>query len=73
LRAQILVVDDDAPSCELISEILRSARFNANPLTSSAQAAERLTKQKFHAVFLDMRMPPPDARRAGNTSNEARL
>jgi PleD family two-component response regulator len=60
LRAQILVVDDHAPSCELISEILRSAGFEANSLTSSAEAAERLTRDKFHAVFMDMRMPPPD-------------
>jgi len=60
LPAQILVVDDHAPSCELISEILRSAGFEANSLTSSAEAAERLTRDKFHAVFMDMRMPPPD-------------
>jgi CheY-like chemotaxis protein len=60
LRAQILVVDDHAPSCELISEILRSAGFEANSFTSSAEAAERLTRDKFHAVFMDMRMPPPD-------------
>lgn len=60
MRAQILVVDDDAPSCELIAEILRSAGFDASPLTDSREAAERLTKEKFHAVFLDMRMPPPD-------------
>jgi CheY-like chemotaxis protein len=68
LRAQILVVDDHAPSCELISEILRSAGFEADSLTDSAEAAERLAKEKFDAVFLDMRMPPPDglelARRA---------
>jgi CheY-like chemotaxis protein len=60
LPAQILVVDDHAPSCELISEILRSAGFETNSLTSSAEAVERLTREKFHAVFLDMRMPPPD-------------
>jgi CheY-like chemotaxis protein len=58
--ARILVVDDHAPSSELISEILRSSGFEAISLTSSAEAAERLTKEKFHAVFLDMRMPPPD-------------
>lgn len=60
MRSKVLVVDDDAPSCELISEILRSAGFEADSLTSSTEAAERLTKEKFHAVFLDMRMPPPD-------------
>jgi CheY-like chemotaxis protein len=57
---QVLVVDDHAPSSELISEILRSSGFEAISLTSSAEAAERLTKEKFHAIFLDMRMPPPD-------------
>jgi DNA-binding response OmpR family regulator len=58
--ARVLVVDDHAPSSELISEILRSSGFEAISLTSSAEAAELLTKEKFHAVFLDMRMPPPD-------------
>lgn len=60
MRAQILVVDDDAASCELIAELLRSAGFEASSLTSSAEAAERLSDEKLHAVFLDMRMPPPD-------------
>jgi CheY-like chemotaxis protein len=60
VSAQVLVVDDHAASSELISEILRCSGFEAISLTSSAAAAERLTKEKFHAVFLDMRMPPPD-------------
>jgi CheY-like chemotaxis protein len=58
--ARVLVVDDHPPSSELISEILRSSGFEAISLTSSAEAAERLTKEKFLAVFLDMHMPPPD-------------
>jgi CheY-like chemotaxis protein len=60
LPAQILVVDDDPLTCELICEILRSAGMEANSVTDSAEAAERLRRQKYHAVFLDMRMPPPD-------------
>ena len=60
MPAHALVVDDGARSCELISEILRSAGFEAASLASSSEAADRLTKEKFHAVFLDMRMPPPD-------------
>jgi DNA-binding response OmpR family regulator len=60
LSAQILVVDDHAPSCELIAEILRSAGFEAESLTNSGEASELLGRKKFHAVFLDMRMPPPD-------------
>ena len=60
MPAQILVVDDDRLTCELICEILRSAGMEANSVTDSAEAAERLQREKFHAVFLDMRMPPPD-------------
>lgn len=60
LPAQILVVDDDPLTCELICEILRSAGMEANSVTDSAQAAERLRRERFHAVFLDMRMPTPD-------------
>ena len=60
LRTQILVVDDDAVSCELISELLRSAGFAVVSLTSSSEAASRLSSEKFHSVFMDMRMPPPD-------------
>jgi CheY-like chemotaxis protein len=73
LRAQVLVVDDHAPSCELISEILRSAGFEANSLTSSAEAAEHLTRKKFHAVFLDMRMPPPDGLELARQVRDSRI
>ena len=34
--------------------------MDASFLTSSAIAAERLQREKYHAVFLDMRMPAPD-------------
>jgi CheY-like chemotaxis protein len=34
--------------------------MEANSVTDSTVAAERLRREKFHAVFLDMRMPPPD-------------
>src|SRR6266481_4483362 len=60
LPARILVVDDDPLTGELICEILRSAGMDASFLTSSAEAAERLKREKYHAVFLDMRMPAPD-------------
>jgi len=60
LPAHILVVDDDPLTCELICEILLSAGMGADSVTDSAEAAERLKREKYHAVFLDMRMPPPD-------------
>jgi len=60
LPARVLVVDDDPLSAELICEILLSAGMDASFLTSSTEAAERLKREKYHAVFLDMRMPAPD-------------
>ena len=60
MPARILVVDDDSLAGELICEILRSAGMDASFLTSSSEAAELLKREKYHAVFLDMRMPPPD-------------
>lgn len=60
MPARILVVDDDPLSAELICEILLSAGMNASFLTSSTEAVARLTQEKYHAVFLDMRMPAPD-------------
>ena len=60
MPVQVLVVDDDPLTCELICEILRSTGMEANSVTDSAEAADRLGREKYHAVFLDMRMPPPD-------------
>ncbi len=60
MPARVLVVDDDPLSAELICEILLSAGMDASFLTSSTEAAERLKREKYHAVFLDMRMPAPD-------------
>jgi DNA-binding response OmpR family regulator len=60
LPARVLVVDDDPLAGELICEILRSAGMDASFLTSSTEAAGLLKREKYHAVFLDMRMPPPD-------------
>src|SRR5207249_11211060 len=59
--ARVLVVDDDAPTCELIAEILGSAGMQAACLTESTEAASRLRTEKFHAIFPDLRMPPPDS------------
>jgi CheY-like chemotaxis protein len=58
--SKVLVVDDDPLTCELICEILCSAGMESSFLTDSTEAAERLRREKYHAVFLDMRMPPPD-------------
>jgi CheY-like chemotaxis protein len=57
---KVLVVDDDPPTCELISEVLNAAEVEAYGVTDSMAAGLRLHQQKFDAVFLDSRMPAPD-------------
>jgi len=54
------VVDDDPIACELLQEGLGSAGIEAHTTTDSSQAATRLRKEKFDAVFLDLGMPSPD-------------
>jgi CheY-like chemotaxis protein len=57
---KVLVVDDDAPTCELIREVLNAADIEACGVTDSTKAAVRLTQQHYDAVFLDAKMPSPD-------------
>lgn len=60
MSVRVLVVDDEPMMCELIEEVLRSAGMNASSASSSREAATLLQCEKFHAVFLDFRMPSPD-------------
>jgi CheY-like chemotaxis protein len=58
--SRILVVDDDPTVCELIQEVLTAAEMKPFALTDSKQAATHITRERFDAIFLDVRMPPPD-------------
>ncbi len=60
MLGRILVVDNDAATCELIQTTLHSAGIEALAVTSSAEAATRLQREKFDCVFLAVGMPPPD-------------
>lgn len=57
---KVLIVEDDPRLCEFIREVLSSAGLDTQGMTDSNQAAECLKTEKFNAVFLDLRMPPPD-------------
>jgi len=57
---RVLVVDDDPTICELIQEVLSSAQMESFAITDSKKAETHLAQEKFGAVFLDVRMPPPD-------------
>jgi CheY-like chemotaxis protein len=58
--SRILVVDDNPTVCELIQEVLATAEMESLALTDSTQAATRIAQERFSAIFLDVRMPPPD-------------
>jgi CheY-like chemotaxis protein len=58
--SRILVVDDDPTVCELIQEVLAAAEMESFALTDSKEAATRIAQERFDAIFLDVRMPPPD-------------
>jgi CheY-like chemotaxis protein len=57
---RVLVVDDDPIVCELIQEILSAAEMDSLTLTDSADAAKRISQEKFDAIFLDVNMPSPN-------------
>jgi CheY-like chemotaxis protein len=57
---RVCVVDDDPDMCELIHGMLRSAEIDSSCFNDSREAARRLAKEKFDAIFLDVRMPAPD-------------
>jgi CheY-like chemotaxis protein len=62
------VVDDDPALCGLVQEVLAGVGLEVLALTDSETASRHLSREKFDAVFLDVRMPAPDgvelARRA---------
>jgi CheY-like chemotaxis protein len=60
MPGRVLVVDDDPLVCELIHDVLESAGIKSRTVTDSTQAAAHLGEEKFAAVFLDVRMSPPD-------------
>jgi CheY-like chemotaxis protein len=60
VRFRTIVIDDEPAVCELIQAVLASAGLDAVTETVSARAAETLKKDKFDAIFMDVRMPAPD-------------
>jgi len=57
---QILVIDDDPVTGELIQEALRSADIASLVISDSALAVNQIRSEKFDAIFLDINMPKPD-------------
>lgn len=56
----ILVVDDDAPSLELMGEILRNYGVGTQTILDPQEAVGLIESKKFDGIFLDLEMPKLD-------------
>jgi CheY-like chemotaxis protein len=54
---KVLIVEDDAASLELMSEVLSSMEIQIRPMDDSEQAAALADSEKFDGIFLDLQMP----------------
>ncbi|HET7875848.1 MAG TPA: response regulator [Methylomirabilota bacterium] len=59
-RARILVVDDEPPMVQMITDFLTEQGFEVVPAYSGVQALTRLAQQPADVVLLDVRMPELD-------------
>jgi two-component system cell cycle response regulator CtrA len=54
---KLLIVEDDAPSLELMEEVFTSLKAHVYPVNDGLKAAALLNKERFDGVFLDLEMP----------------
>jgi CheY-like chemotaxis protein len=57
---RVAVVDDDAPTLEVICSMLQSLGYQAMPFASATALATARRAQVFHALVLDLSMPDVD-------------
>lgn len=60
MALRVLVVEDDAPSLDLIREVLQSLEAEVHALADSREAAQRIQSERFDGIFLDYHMPELD-------------
>jgi DNA-binding response OmpR family regulator len=56
-KPKILIVDDEAPICQLLSEELGGRGYQCMTANSAGAALASLAEHKFDAVLLDIRLP----------------
>ncbi len=54
---KLLVVEDDALSLELMTEVFTSLKAEVRPVSDSEEAASIVNREKFDGIFLDLEMP----------------
>jgi DNA-binding response OmpR family regulator len=60
LRWSVLVVDDDADSCEFVKNLLGEEGFDVSAAADFLQAYSLLVKRPFDLLITDLRMPGRD-------------
>src|ERR1700691_3022720 len=54
---KLLVVEDNIPSLELMTEVFISLKAEVRPINDSQKAAAIVNQEKFDGIFLDLEMP----------------
>ena len=54
---KLLVVEDDAASLELMTEVFTYLKAGVSPVSDSEKAAGMVSQEKFDGIFLDLEMP----------------
>jgi CheY-like chemotaxis protein len=54
---KLLVVEDDAASLELMTEVFRYLKAEVRPVSDSEEAVGIVDQEKFDGIFLDVEMP----------------
>ncbi|MBZ5665115.1 MAG: response regulator [Acidobacteriia bacterium] len=57
LSLKLLIVEDDAPSLELMNEVFTSLKAEVLPVDDGQRAVALVNQEKFDGVFLDLEMP----------------
>jgi len=57
---KILLIDDEIDFVETLAERMRSRDMNVSTSTSAKEALERIEKESFDAIVLDLKMPGMD-------------
>jgi CheY-like chemotaxis protein len=57
---KLLIVEDDAPTLELMAEVFTSLQAEVVPLIDSKKAAALVQHERFDGIFLDLEMPHLD-------------
>src|ERR1700760_4525998 len=60
MTGRILIIDDDPRLAELVSDHLGEAGFRASVSTTAGQGVERLKREAFDALVLDLMLPDAD-------------